>query len=221
LMDRMGNSFDRSILLATLLKQAGHAIRLAHGTLPADRAHAMLTSLVVARAAGLTDSDAPLMPEATEFHAVATQYHLDEAVIGRSLASAVATGERQFSEVETRLAEQTDRLRAALGDPAHAPDRAARIDQAVEALRDHWWVQRQDGGTWSDLDLLSPDMTALTTARETVALDAVPNAESHRVVCRVISEQWSRGRVSERVALQHVLTPADLIGKPVVLRLWP
>src|SRR4029079_8482754 len=120
----------RSILLATLLKQAGHTVRLAHGTLPADRAHEMLTSLVVARAAGLTDSDAPLMREATEFHAVATQYHLDEAVIGRSLASAVATGERQFSEVETRLAEQTDRLGAALGGSPPAAGPAGGIGAA-------------------------------------------------------------------------------------------
>src|SRR5688572_29883864 len=42
LMDRGGSSLDRALLLADLLRQAGHAVRLARATLPPDTAADLL-----------------------------------------------------------------------------------------------------------------------------------------------------------------------------------
>ena len=41
LMDRMGNSLDRALLLAALLKASGHTARLAHAELTAEAARAL------------------------------------------------------------------------------------------------------------------------------------------------------------------------------------
>ena len=56
LMDRSGNSLDRSLLLASLLEQAGYGIRLAHETISADDAQVILASVSPAAPDG---EDAP------------------------------------------------------------------------------------------------------------------------------------------------------------------
>ena len=220
LMDRMGNSLDRAVLLATLLKQAGHSVRLAHGELAADRAAGLLPSLVAARTVGLTRRFRPgrLMPARSR--QVAVQYHLDGPVSNAPSHRLPPMGSAS-SALDARVVDQTERLRAAVAGRAANSDRPTRVDAAVALLRDHWWVQRQDGASWVDLDLLSPDTKALTTAQETVALDRLPASQVHQVIVRVVSEQWSDGKVAERIALQHTLKPAELIGKPIVLRFWP
>ena len=221
LMDRLGNSLDRAVLLATLLKHAGHSVRLAHGELANDQAAGLLPALIVARTDGLRRDSRSAPLGAGDVKQVAAQYSLDGPAIEQSLGSYAADGDRVFSALERRTADQTERLRAAVGRRAANGDRSTRIDSAIDLLRDHWWVQRQDGGSWIDLDLLSPDTKALTTAQETVALDGLPSSQVHQVVVRVVAEQWSDGKVAERIALQHALKPAELIGKPIVLRFWP
>ena len=42
LMDRLGNSLDRALLLAELLRIAGHEVRLAHAELAEDQPKALL-----------------------------------------------------------------------------------------------------------------------------------------------------------------------------------
>ena len=222
LMDRMGSSLDRALLLATLLKQAGHTVRLAHGELTRAQAAAALPGLIVARPWGQA-SDGMAVPGAVpaeNIEHVATQYSLDAPAIAQSVAKYTADAGRRADALESRVADQTRRLRSAVGIPVR-PGRSARLDAATEVLRDHWWVQRQDGSAWTDLDLLSPGSAALTTPRETVALADLDASQAHQVIVRVVAEQWANGRVSERVALQHALRPADLIGKPVALKLWP
>src|SRR5882724_2295615 len=44
LMDRNGNSLDRALLLARLLSLTGQQVRLAHGTIAADKARSLLKS---------------------------------------------------------------------------------------------------------------------------------------------------------------------------------
>jgi hypothetical protein len=223
LMDRMGNSLDRALLLAALLKEAGHAVRLAHGELTVEQAGMLLPSLITARPGGERSGPRPALAQIApeEITHVAAQYRLDGTAIAKSLGSRAADGTQILSQLENRVAEQNTRLRAAVGDPPPGGDRSARLDAAVDALRDHWWVQGQADGVWVDWDLVLPNRQAITIARETLPVDGLGAALFHEVVVRVISEQWSDGRVAEHVALQHRLRPSELVGKPVALRLWP
>jgi hypothetical protein len=223
LMDRMGGSLDRALLLATLLKDAGHTVRLAHGELTRAQAAAVLPGLIVARPWG-RPADAMRVAgpvPAEDVRQVAAQYSLEGPAIEQTIARYTTRTDQTISALESRVADQTRRLRSAVGNLPVRGGRSARLDAATETLRDHWWVQRQDGGSWIDLDLLSPGSPALTTPRETIAIGDVDASQVHQVVVRVVAEQWANGRVSERVALQHALRPADLIGKSVALKLWP
>jgi hypothetical protein len=228
LMDRQGNTLDRALLLAALLQKAGHTVRLAHGELAQKQSAELLPDLVAARSAmGVGPGseprrDAHLSP-GDAMGMVARQYRLDEAAIRRRLESEMAEGRRLQSDLDTRVIDQTARLLSAIGQRPSRSDWDQRMTASLTALRDHWWVQRQDGARWMDLDVLAPAdaHNALVASRETVAPDAIASNLRHEVVVRIVAEQSSeRGRTESKV-LEHTLRPADLIGTPVILRFVP
>jgi len=53
LMDRQGNGLDRALLLADLLRRAGHSVRLARAVIPFELAVAMLPELAATRPEGI------------------------------------------------------------------------------------------------------------------------------------------------------------------------
>jgi hypothetical protein len=218
LMDRLGNSLDRAALLATLLKQAGRTVRLAHGSLSNEQAMQLLGPLLAARYASARSA----FPAAgDQLSAIAAQYQLDEVAIRRTIAAQADFATRKQTQLLTRVPEQTKRLAAAVGSGPNDLTRKA-FERAIEALRDHWWVQVNEGGAWQDFDLVSTSTgTALGSPDQTIDLNAFPNQLRHQVTVRVIAEQWANGSLREKVALESVLRPTQLIGVPLVLRFMP
>jgi hypothetical protein len=184
LMDSLGNSLDRSVLLATLLQDAGFTVRLAHAELSTETAMALLPRLTDRPSAKPERSDDPAAFE-RDVRAIAAQYQLD--------ASA-------------------------------GIDRTDRIATAAAALRDHWWVQRQDGTNWIDLDIDVPSREpgkVFLPAAETVELNDAGSARSHEVVVRVIAERTLAGTSAESPVFEYALRPVDVLGQPIVLQFWP
>lgn len=219
LMDRLGNSLDRAVLLATLLGQAGRPVRLARGPLSTEQAIRVLGPLIAYRhptvASGVAEAEG-----ADKASAIARAYQLDESSIRRTLEAQSGSLLRKGTHLLAQVPDQTSRLALAVGTrPGPA---TTRLQRALEALQDHWWVQALDGGTWQDFDLLAAAAGgAIANPTETVSLDAVPTELRHQFTVRVIAEQWINGTLTERTALQHTLVPADLIGTPIVLRFAP
>ena len=58
-MDRMGNTLDRTLFLAHLLRVAGYKVRLAHATLTPEQAKAALDRIDAAAAAALKAQKKP------------------------------------------------------------------------------------------------------------------------------------------------------------------
>ena len=88
----------------------------------------------------------------------------------------------------------------------------------IEALRDHWWVQRQDGQAWQDLDTLNPDGkagSALAVAEDTPEPSQVPADLRHRVRIRIVVERLSAGRLEEEAVLESVFDPVDAWGQKI------
>lgn len=223
LMDRLGNSLDRALLLATLLDKAGHTVRLAHGTLTEEQALALLPGLVAS-----LDVAPPLshtLGVRPHLQEVAARYHLDGVAIAKRLEALNTASSRVTSELDARVADQTDRLLRAVEVPDPRIDWNKRLQRAVEALRDHWWVQLRGDQGWSDLDLLRAGVSStelLVAVKDTVRLqDVAGDSLYQEISVRVITEQWSKGTLTERKALEHVLRPADLIGESIVLQFWP
>lgn len=218
LMDRLGNSLDRAVLLALLLRQSGRTVRLAHGSLSTDQAMTLLPPLLASRYARAAR---PIEPASNQLQAIAAQYQLDEQSIHRMIAAQSDFGTRKRAQLLAQLPEQTKRLTLAVGSgPNGLMGRA--FDRAIDALKDHWWVQVQEGDAWQDFDLVNPSVgPALTNSDKTVDLDAFPSELRHQVTVRVIAEQWANGSLTERVALESILRPTQLIGTPIALRFLP
>lgn len=217
LMDREGNSLDRALLLATLLEKAGHRVRLAHAQLPRAQAIGLLSSLQVNYAArNETPETARLRP--AQIAVVADQYRIDPSHVRENLSAQEKVVDNLFAEFRSRVSDQTARLRSEVPEPSPAEDWKQRVEESIDAIADHWWVQREEAGSWVDLDIASPDPL---TADRNLDINAIPADLQHELVIRVIGEQWSAGNLKEVPVLEHTLQPASLIGQQIVLQLLP
>jgi hypothetical protein len=221
LQDRQGNSIDRALLLAALLEHSGHSIRLAHADIGAERARKELPGLSGGRR---THSAARVQPADESVwrpvvREVAMQYGLDAEAVAGSLSAGVASTDGALATLDRRVENQVRRLQRHLSAGAEP---RARVDSAVSALRDHWWVQRLDGDRWIDLDPLGmvTDSASLP-ASETVDLRSLPDSMYHGVSVRLVTESWARGGLRERIAFESELRPAELMGLPISLQVWP
>jgi hypothetical protein len=226
LMDRMGNSLDRALLLAALLQQAGHSVRLAHGRLTGRQAAGALARLdgarlvAVSRALGVRRSP----PASDELPIVAKEYGLDQAAVIRAASQGANRWTSVQHDLDARALDQVGRLGEAVTKHAARGEVSHRINGAIDSLLDHWWVQRQAPAGWLDMDLFGPAASrgaAITASTETMPVDQLKDDERHTVTVRVIAEQWKGGTVVEQKALEYTLCPGELIGTPVAVSFWP
>lgn len=221
LMDRLGNSLDRALLLCGLLRSTGQTVRLAHGTLTESQA-----SQVSSWARSLHAlPTVPTTPNPVDefIQNYAGQKQLDRLRLRNAVDQLTAEQLRVGQLIQKRVEMQTSMLAAAVGSPP--PGERARDEASqIRVLRDHWWVQRQSGSAWVDLDpTLSHAVAgqALTNALETAAPDKLPGPLHHDVSIRVLIERWEEGRLREVPVLAHDLRPSELLGKDIVLRHVP
>jgi hypothetical protein len=197
LLDRVGSSVDRAVLLGDLLRRTGHDVRLAHATLSQQQASDLLAGLKLVR---------PQRPGTN-----ASEY--GSAPI--------------FSEAMALVNARTGPLLAAFEDAA----RRSRSDSlAVEAIRDHWWVEYLADGKWVAMDLLA---AAADSGRALVAADhsydwvhadekpPVPDEVWHSVRLSVVVERYDGAATAESTVLEHVLRPAEVLGTPIELTHYP
>jgi hypothetical protein len=223
LMDRLGNSLDRALLLAELLKQAGHEVRLAHGSVGGDRAKALLPKVRPIPREG-TAAPPPTREQARiEMERFARRFQLDAARLKGRVDESYDGSEKMAKEARRIAAEQAKIIAAALG-PMPAAKAGATGPGWPEALRDHWWVQRSQDSGWIDLDPTLADATPgarLAEAKETLAPDGLPEDLQHQVQIQVVAEQWKDGKLEATPVLTHTLAPWQLIGTPISLTNTP
>ncbi len=218
LMDRQGNSLDRALLLADLLRAAGTSARLAHGTLSREQALPLTRS-------GASPSISRPRPPVEESAAIATYAaarRLDEARLRAALEQVTIASRSLVQGVEQRIARQTTEVVGTFKAPQALPAQVAAAD--LEAMRDHWWVQVQRDGQWVDLDPTAVDAApgrSIISTADVMAPADVPQALYHDIVIRVIVERWRGGHLEESTALEHTLRPLDLLGQRVLLRHAP
>ena len=131
LMDRQGNSADRALLLARLLQDAGHTVRLARGELPREQAVRLMPGLIGARPAGMTSAPPAQPPVGDGFvRTVAAESRVEPTRIAaayHATRDANAGIVRELAgRVPTRLRASPKRFRcghrrAMPGDPVSTP----------------------------------------------------------------------------------------------------
>ena len=216
LMDRMGNSLDRSLLLADLLRLSGHNVRLARGEISQQQLEPAL------RRPPQAEQPAQAPSEAQVVEALAAKHNLDAAAAKRALEQIAQEKTKIERQATARIEQQSALLKQALADSALS----AGQDASGGAL-EHWWVQRQEQGQWLDVDLCSDDPgKPLATLKQTLAvsgdpLRALADADCHQLTVRVLIEQTLPNGRKEHEVLKHTMRAPDLVGQRIALQHVP
>lgn len=184
-----GNSADRALLLAELLRRGGHRVRFARGTLADPIARELVTTMFAER-------PRPSPASGQQPPAPGPADGLMDSI------------RRDYAVITSRLKD----IRA----PAGRPDRS--VDALVTEARAHVWVQWDKDGQWVDLDPLFSDAAPGRTYTKADSVDdALPDALFHRVTVRVRVEEFSEGALRDRQVLSFATTAAELSGRDLLL----
>jgi hypothetical protein len=211
LMDRAGNSLDRSLLLADLLSRAGHQVRLARATLAPPVAAALAgqpAAPVPSEASrGAPNRDALLKTAGNDSR-------LDSAMVAQAIDDTIASN-RQFSATVKSLYDRVGpAVQQALGsDPRRDQQLLAA---ATAASADHFWVQRRVATGWEGLDV-DGEIVKAPVAAATFASAAVPDDLKHKVTIKLVLETWNAGKLGEATLLERSWLPSELADNSVTL----
>ena len=225
LMDRLGNSLDRALLLHELLHLAGHNARLAHGVLSERQAKEVLdktkpvcTKCIVATKKSSREKFEEMIKKYTD------TYQIDNAEMSRIVETMAIEQQHLAEEVSQRVAEQTPIIAEAAGVPDKKEQMAQLRIAAVEAFKDHWWVQWRHDSGWIDLDVSLPEAkqrNVLTEVQTNYRPDQLDERFFHLVTIRVVIERWTKGNLQEYDVLEHTLRPSELLGERILLHHMP
>jgi hypothetical protein len=230
LMDRLGSSLDRALLLAELLRVAGHEARLAGGTLTEEQAKNLFDKVRPApKDVSAVDPGKARQASLEMIERYAREHQLDGEDLKNSLETAWRNADKTAEASARRLADQAPRIAQAIGK---SPAAGKRADQAAAfaALRNHWWVQWRQGDEWLNFDPLLPAAApGQAAAQATTTLTpfgkdgklTLDKKLCHEVTVRVVVEQMKDGRLKEHTVLEHALQPWNCFHDRIALQHYP
>jgi len=216
LMDGLGNSLDRSLLLAELLRLAGHDVRLVRGTMDPRVAKDMLARVRTEPAPAANPGGTSRPDQETQ--QLVSRMQLDGNRVETTLQELKNSHLKNVARTKERIDQEVPSLVKSIGEPQGASEETR--------LEEHWWVQRRSGSQWEDLDVWSADARpgpALLHPSEFFAVNKANGhvdlgaQNRHELTIRVVAEQWKGGKIARHTILQHTMFPADLAGQTVLL----
>ena len=224
LVDKMGNSLDRALLLHELLRLAGNEVQLAHGTLSTKQAAEILRK---SRPLSQRKSQSLQKINDQEMQSVIEGYVADQGIDTKELGrfiSKLMEEQRAFSDkISDRVDEQTSAISKAIGEYQKSA-KTESMNPKSEALQDHWWVKMMRDKIWLDLDPTLPGSEVgqfLTGSDKTYKTDELPEDLFHIVRLRVIIEQAAEGKLEEKTVFDYSLKPSALFGQRIILHQVP
>jgi len=195
LMGGAGNSYDKSLLLAALLRQNGYDVRHVRGRLSEERAKALVSQMFAAFKQG---GPAPGL-----------------ASVPVNLPNAAAASKEFADVVVAYWLANIDTVRSALERDKVRPSQAPPVSDKdlINEAMDHVWVEYRQGDKWVALDPSTKGARlgeSFAASQQTPG--SVPPALFHRVTIRVMAEERRAGKVSATEALRHEAPAADLNG---------
>jgi len=213
LMSRAGNALDQSVLLATLLRNAGVDARISRGTLSTNDAHRLLDRMFLPRPARPPVGDLQEMEELIQqADGSGGEFGAEAADPGTGRLPDIGDQEKGLHATAQRItAEFQNRLRAAgitLGDP----DTSRKL--ATEA-QDYFWVEYRlaAAGPWETAHPAFGDDAAPNVQTSATIQDSIPPELQQRVRLDVEIEQQLNGRLTRKKVMAGWERPtANLIG---------
>ncbi len=211
LMDRLGNDLDRSLLLAELLTQAGHEVRLASRSLTQEQVTELLEVVAAIRPRTARSKTNPTPMSEADLQRYSQLLRIDPDELKTRVRKFSERVDGMAGEMTMRLDAQVPFLAGMIGD-SRATDEWDR--RAASALQDHWWVQLNDGSDWIDLDPLLPASRpsgSLGAAERTFTYSSsdmsIPLESSlvHEVSIRVFVQQTTSDAMAEHKVFEHSL----------------
>jgi len=213
LMTGAGNDVDRSLLLAALLKNSGHDVRLARGTLSDTDAARLL-----ARA---QQPPVPRPSSDLSVEEAAAITGLPAAELQKLSARAKSIAQEVGQNLDARVQHDVDFIQQKLQGAGIHLEPGAGV--SADAVRSHVWVQVQVEGTWKDLDSSFPDAKVGQRFAEpegdAVAADSLPDDWYQTLRLRVLS--LGPGASDPDEILNHQFRVADMVAQPVDLVFAP
>ncbi len=227
MLDRIGSNLDRAVLLGDLLRHAGFKVRLAHAELSVERAQELLGKVRAIPDQRRSSLISKPVPAERQREIEATYPDIEKTL-------------RQESTESKRLLDEGRSLARSQADLLYAAIKRAGLESpsekqaAIAALRDYWWIEREDSGKWIAMDVLLPDSkeggaaanpTATIEWKSNADAPSIPESDWHSVRIAVVLERLEEGKTAEQPALEVKLRPAEVLSKPISLihlpRPWP
>ncbi len=213
LLGRAGNALDQSILLTTLLEDAGYESRIAHGTLSTAQATALVNQMAQPRSEPPAAGDKALLQEILDEIMALQGFSAEQ----RAQLAVPPSGNpyQEITESDTQfILNALDQAGVTLGDPD-------AMDALIEEARDYYWVEYR-------LNAFDPWETAhpaFADAPELVADETFiepPTELYHRVRFETFIEQ----KIDDQLIVNPIVedlesTTADLVGRPFVYQNQP
>lgn len=224
LMDRLGNSLDRALLLNELLYEAGYDVRLARSTLSDEKAEDLLQKLrKLAGSFPFPDKERSFQFGKEYVENFALKFDMDKDKLKEDIQNQIQEQDQLEKKIKLRAEKQAEAIASAVkisGAVKNFDDDAAEI----EAIKEHWWIQINEDETWMDMDPCFPDFEPGQTLSEPGGFydtDDLDEDEAHLIHIRLIIEQWKSGTVNEKTVLEHTIRPDELFDSRVMIRHYP
>ena len=224
LMDRKGNSLDRSLLLCDLLLRTGQKARLATRYLSEDE---MTRLLKMKETAAPSQSQTPspkaflLNQDLINFYT--QNYGLDQKYLVQTISQAQRNHEKRIEELKNQHKELAKEI-LSLTNKQMKDKSGGEEGSFDEAWKHHWWVQWEKEGQWIDLDPSLPSARPgqnLGQPDKTFSPEELDETLFHTIKIRLIAEQIEADSLKEKLIFEYTLVPSQLLGKQIVLRHLP
>lgn len=180
LMDRRGNSLDRSLLLHAILQHAGFQARIARVSLSKHDAQSIHNA-----ALGISDS----------MFEVIDQVRTAGAQTDTESVAQIQEMRKSAQSISGRLLDLVENVNDKHGQTSK--------EYFIGLFSDHWWVQVDSGGEWVDLDPSSPKNRPRWPGQEsTFSPEDIPRSLRHSVTVRLALRTPVHGDVT---LLEHTI----------------
>lgn len=224
MLDRLGSNLDRAVLLGDLLRLAGSQVRLAGARMTDEKARDLL-----GRVRPIPDKRREPVPPPPQSPDDLRAAERIMPGYEKEAAAAETVARHRWADGQSLFRTQSEGLLTRLKHVI-SQSRPHTDEAAIQAMADHWWIERNDGNQWVPMDVLLPDArigVATAPAVRTVdwpataAVPPIPADDSHSVRIRIVVERYQSGSTAEAVALEAVLRPVDTLDRPVTFTNFP